>query len=72
MRRCRPGNVTQVPPALGRFPLREVGAVRALRDWIEDHWATVGLVASISGALTFSVILAFLFNVFATRANGGV
>jgi hypothetical protein len=32
----------------------------------------VGLVASVGGALTFSLILAVLFNVFATRANGGV
>jgi hypothetical protein len=44
--------------------------VRGWRDWAEEHWATVGIVASIAGALTFSVILAVVFNVITTRLDG--
>ena len=45
--------------------------MKALRDWVEDNWVTVGLVASVGGALTFSVILAVVFNVITTHAAGG-
>ena len=49
-----------------------MGALRAFRDWLEEHWMTVGLVVSIGGALTVSVILALIFNVLTTRGAAGI
>ena len=38
-----------------------------MRDWAEDHWAGVGVVVFIAGALTLSVIIALGFNIIASR-----
>jgi len=44
--------------------------VRFWREWVEEHWAGVGLAVSLAGALTVAVILALAFNVIATRLDG--
>jgi hypothetical protein len=49
-----------------------MGMLSALRDWFEDHWMTVGIVVSIGGALTVSIILALIFNIVTTRGAAGV
>lgn len=38
-------------------------------EWVEEHWAAVGMVASTTAALTLSVILAVAFNATATRRD---
>ena len=44
--------------------------MRFWREWVEEHWAGVGLAVSLAGALTVAVILALAFNVIATRLDG--
>ena len=39
------------------------------RDWIEEHWAGLGTVASIVGALAVAAILALAFNVITTHGQ---
>ena len=41
--------------------------METLREWLEEHWAAVGVIASITGAVMLSLILALTYNVVATR-----
>jgi hypothetical protein len=37
------------------------------REWVEEHWAGLGVGVSVASALTISILLSVAFNVFATR-----
>jgi hypothetical protein len=43
--------------------------VSILREWAEEHWAAVGVVGSIAGALALSLVIAVTFNIVVTRAD---
>jgi hypothetical protein len=43
--------------------------MRGWRDWLDEHWATAGMVVSIVGALTCAVVLMVAFNIMATRSE---
>ena len=43
--------------------------MRHFHEWLEDHWAGVGVTVSIASALTLAVIIAVVFNVVVTRAD---
>jgi hypothetical protein len=45
---------------------RETSAVTLCREWAEDHWEAVGMIASILCAVTLATILAVAFNLVGT------
>jgi hypothetical protein len=45
---------------------RPTSAVMLCREWAEDHWEAVGMIASILCAVTLATILAVAFNLVGT------
>jgi hypothetical protein len=58
-RRCRASRS-------GWYGPRATSAAMLCREWAEDHWEAVGMIASILGAVTLATILALAFNLIGT------
>jgi hypothetical protein len=58
-RRCRASRSGSHGP-------RATSAVMLCREWAEDHWEAVGMIASILCAVTLATIFAVAFNLIGT------
>ena len=58
-RRCRASKSEWYGP-------QATSAIMLCREWAEDHWEAVGMIASILCAVTLATILAVAFNLIGT------
>jgi hypothetical protein len=54
------------PSRSGWYDPRATRAVTLCREWAEEHWEAVGMIASIVCAVTLATILAVAFNLVGT------
>ena len=60
----RPQRASDPAPALMELAApRHATAGTLCRDWAEEHWEVVGMIASMLCAVTVAIILAVTFNV---------
>ena len=50
----------------GWYVPRPTSAVMLCREWADDHWEAVGMIAAVLCAVTLATILAVAFNLIGT------